>query len=99
MTNPFGFALTLGVLLTLAGPSHAEPAAPPDAHAADMRAIEKWANHLTPPPPPEVIDRVEAHVRDHPDDALATVMLAEVYRRVECGRTDPAKAKQLYVRA
>jgi TPR repeat protein len=86
------------MLFRLPGASRAQPAAPPDPHAADVRVMERWANHLTPPPPPEVIDRVAAHVRDHPDDALATVMLAEVYRRLECGRYDPAKAKELYAR-
>jgi TPR repeat protein len=99
MTKPLDLALTFGVLFVLGAASRAEPAAPPDAHDAEMRAVERWAGHLTPPPPPEVLDCLEAHVRDHPDSGLATALLAEVYRRVECGRTDPAKAKELYARA
>jgi TPR repeat protein len=70
-----------------------------DQHAQDMRVMDRWAQRLTAPPSVEVLDRLEAWVRDHPDDGPATLRLAAVYSRRACGRQDEAKAQALLRRA
>jgi TPR repeat protein len=91
-----GVGFTLAVILLAA---FVPPAAAEDQHAQDMKVLDRWAQRLTPPPPAEVLDRLEAWVRDHPDDGPATLRLAAVYTRRAGGRQDEAKAQALLRRA
>jgi TPR repeat protein len=88
------FGVTVALLAAVAS-----AAAVDDQHAQDMRVMDPWAQRLTAPPPAEVLDRLEAWVRDHPDDGPATMRLAAVYSRRACGRQDEDKAQVLLRRA
>lgn len=70
-----------------------------DAHLRDMDRVRAWRVANNPPPPADVVHRLEEWVQANPDDIRAALYLAQIYSSPECGPTRFADAARLEQRA